>query len=57
VTWQHGSLTNGSTASDVAYTWANSRLTHGMISLVEKGATWPNPGLLRGTPLLVGFRC
>jgi hypothetical protein len=57
VTWQHGSLTNGSTASDVAHTWANRRLTRGMISLVEKGATWPNPGLPHGTPLLVGFRC
>jgi hypothetical protein len=40
--WQYGSGT-----------WANHRLTRGMLSLVGKGATWPNPGLPRGTPLLV----
>jgi hypothetical protein len=52
-TWQHDILTGGVRRVDVAHTWANHRPTRGMLSLVGKGATWPNPGLPRGTPLLV----
>jgi hypothetical protein len=37
----------------MAHTWANPALTCVQFSLVEKGATWPNPGLPRGTQLLV----
>jgi hypothetical protein len=51
--WQHGRVTSGSTAGDMAHTWVNQALTHVQFSLVEKGATWPNTGLPRGTPLLV----
>jgi hypothetical protein len=54
--WQYGRMTGGVRLGDVAHTWANKRPTRGMFSLVEKGATWPNPGLPRGTPSLVyGF--
>jgi hypothetical protein len=52
-TWQHGSLTGGVRRADVAHTWANHRPTRGILSLVGKGATWPNPGLPHGTPLFV----
>jgi hypothetical protein len=41
------------TAGDVAHTWANHRPTRGILSLVDKGATWPNQGLPHGTQLLV----
>jgi hypothetical protein len=51
------SMTGGSTAGDVAHTWANHRLTRGMFWLVGKGATWPSQGLPRGTPLLVVGLC
>lgn len=37
----------------MAHTWANHMPTRGILALVGKGATWPNPGLPRGTPLLV----
>jgi hypothetical protein len=40
VTWQYGQR----------HTWANERPTRGTSRLVEKGATWPNQGLPRGTP-------
>ena len=52
-TWQHGRLTGGVRRANVAHTWANQMLTRVMMSLVGKGAMWPNPGLPRGTPLLV----
>jgi len=51
-TWQHDNLTGGVRRAEVAHTWANSRRTRGTFRLVEKGATWPNPGLPRGTPSL-----
>jgi hypothetical protein len=70
VTWQ-ADRAYGRAEADVAYdwavrqeltcqttwrqTWANHVLTRGMFSLVEKGATWPNPGLPRGTPSLGWF--
>jgi hypothetical protein len=55
-TWQQVTgLTRGSTTVDCGTHVGQSGVDTCQFSLVEKGATWPNPGLPRGTPSLVGF--
>jgi hypothetical protein len=54
VTWQPYTtwarqVTQGDASVRQRHTWANERPTRGTSRLVEKGATWPNQGLPRGT--------